>query len=333
MIFTACENDMEFNGDARDPKLNMQAIVSPVADGASHYIKFSESVFVWGDRKPQPVNGATFIITRNGIEIPVETTPDEERGRGQYRFSSPLVTGDRFNLEGWSPLHGKISASTVVPAPADIRDMKIEMFTRNSNAGMFFPGNSGNTHYARALVTIADPTGEKNFYAVRMYSITHYLTKNSEWDSVTETNVSVIERIDSEEERMVLTDDEILFDNLDGNPIGIQSWSQFSDELIDGSEYTLNVYAQITPEGHGFDFVPDDHQLGTWILGKSVRVEVLTLSPGFFQYMRSAELARNQQNNSFAEPVQVYSNVAGGYGILGAYNVASKTAELEVLPE
>jgi hypothetical protein len=31
--------------------------------------------------------------------------------------------------------------------------------------------------------------------------------------------------------------------------------------------------------------------------------------------------------------VKLYSNVAGGYGILGACNVASKTAEPEVLPE
>ena len=63
---------------------------------------------------------------------------------------------------------------------------------------------------------------------------------------------------------------------------------------------------------------------GAIVIGGTLRVEVITLSSALFQYRRSVELAQYQQNG-LAEPVQVFSNVHGGYGIFGACNTASVT--------
>jgi hypothetical protein len=34
--------------------------------------------------------------------------------------------------------------------------------------------------------------------------------------------------------------------------------------------------------------------------------------------------------DNFSEPVKIYSNIAKGYGILGIYNVAEKTVEIDM---
>lgn len=328
ILLAACENDMDFKGEIHDPKLNVNAVVVPTTDGGLHIIQVLESVSAWGYRGPRPVNDATFKIWHNSVEIPVGSTTHEDGTEFSYTFSATVVAGDRLDLEGHSPLHETVSASTVVPRAADIRDIKVEAFTQSGGFGIYLPGNSGETSYMRTFITIDDPSGEKNYYAINIYSITHSLVKSEKWDPVTESVVPEFRRVDTEEWHPVHTDDEILFENIDGTPTSISSWSQFSDELIDGREYTLNVYAQITREGYGLDFMPGENEWGTWVLGKSVRVEVLSLSAELFQYQRSAELARYQLDNPFAEPVQIYSNIENGYGIFGAYNIASKTMPL-----
>ncbi|MDR0733999.1 MAG: DUF4249 domain-containing protein [Dysgonamonadaceae bacterium] len=43
-----------------------------------------------------------------------------------------------------------------------------------------------------------------------------------------------------------------------------------------------------------------------------------------YQNLRSQELAINPSGDIFSEPVKIYTNMQGGYGILGIYNVAGK---------
>lgn len=45
-----------------------------------------------------------------------------------------------------------------------------------------------------------------------------------------------------------------------------------------------------------------------------------------FKYLRSLELAMSGDNLS--EPVKIYTNIEGGYGILGTYIIAEKEIQL-----
>ena len=321
LLGTSCEKDVEFRGETRDPKLNLKTMIG--LNGENHTIGVTESVLIWGDDKAQPIDNATFKIRRNGIEVPVETSIDEKSGGTHYSFRSPFEAGDRFELEGETPEHGRITASDVVPSPAIIRDVK----AKNVNPGT-------DDYYTRLSVTIADPAGEKNYYAIRLIRIEYYLNRWWEWNREEQKEYFKEEIISHEEEYWrEFRKDEILFGNIDGTPTGIRRWSQFSDELIDGCEYTLTLRLDKTgPNRRDPETMPPGQWQGSLVVGQDFRVEILTLSPGLFQYLRSVELAQHQ-SSSFSEPVQIYSNVTGGYGILGAYNVASATVSPEnILP-
>ena len=49
-----------------------------------------------------------------------------------------------------------------------------------------------------------------------------------------------------------------------------------------------------------------------------VMVELQALSPELYRYLKSVELFRITESDAFSEPVQIYSNVQNGWGILGA---------------
>ncbi len=119
---------------------------------------------------------------------------------------------------------------------------------------------------------------------------------------------------------------EIIFSNFGGDPLGGDgSYTQFTDEMIDGREYTLDLSIQL------------DRDLSVWedssnkyeVTGQRVIVEIQTISESLFKYLRSVEMIGGEHN--FSEPVRLFTNVQGGYGIFGLYNTASKTLELPLL--
>jgi hypothetical protein len=55
-----------------------------------------------------------------------------------------------------------------------------------------------------------------------------------------------------------------------------------------------------------------------------VKVEIHTLSEKLYQNLQSQGLASGMTGDVFSEPVKIYTNMRGGYGILGVYNVTEK---------
>ena len=51
---------------------------------------------------------------------------------------------------------------------------------------------------------------------------------------------------------------------------------------------------------------------------KWVEIELQHVSEDFYKYLKSIELAQCSANDIYAEPVNIFSNVENGYGILGS---------------
>lgn len=329
---TSCERIVEFNGTARPSKMYVDSQFGPIIGQSfntynhnnridfpehTHFIEVKQAAFMFGGEVPQTIDNPELKIRLNGAEIPVEVDVD---GSGTiYRhFHTPLNAGDRLDFEGYDPTLGRVMASDVVPVAAIIKNIKIEQFDEQGQSR------------TRALITIADPAGEKNYYAVRAYRIEHYIAKDSRWDPATQALVSEIKKYDVVEPTSVYTNHEMLFSRLDNQPSDSEQWSCISDELIDGRDYTLNVSVQgiapveVTEEME--DWLAAPNTGGNRIFGTSLRVEILSLSETLFKHRRSRDIA--QAADSFSEPTRVFYNITGGYGIFGTYNVASKMVSL-----
>jgi hypothetical protein len=79
----------------------------------------------------------------------------------------------------------------------------------------------------------------------------------------------------------------------------------FSDEKIDGQTYDLSVYLNKD------DFNYSDTTMLYFNLNSVTR--------DFFMYARSYTRHINAQGDPFAEPVQVFNNIEGGYGIFAGF--------------
>ncbi len=295
LFIMACERDVIFSGDELSPRMVVNSIVNSNANENS--ITISESDFLFDNKKAEKVKDATFRLLHNGTELPI--TLREEGGNNlYYDFTAALKAGDRLEISGESPIHGKVSGSDCVPYPAEIKDLKTEWFT----------GEKDDRSYLRTLITIADNAGEKNYYRIVIRDKTIFKDINGE---VTSSDDNWIQK-------EVFVDQEVLFSNVgnlivDDNP---HRYRIFSDDLINGKDYTLNVYVQM-----------DRYTL--WedqIVEKHLKVEIHTLSENLFKYLYSLELAASEDN--FSEPVKIYSNIVKGYGILGIYNVAENIVEI-----
>lgn len=81
----------------------------------------------------------------------------------------------------------------------------------------------------------------------------------------------------------------------------------FSDELFDGTQKTLIIYVEDTRDY-------DDY----------IEVRLTSVTQDLERYYRTLNAYNDTYGNPFAQPVQVFSNVEGGFGIFAGYEVSRK---------
>jgi hypothetical protein len=84
----------------------------------------------------------------------------------------------------------------------------------------------------------------------------------------------------------------------------------FKDEFFNGKTYTIDVNAAYV----------DDYAYKLKLIA-----ELYTLSEANYKYRKSLAKFYDSSGNPFAEPVQVFNNIEGGYGIFGGQNVHRDT--------
>lgn len=130
-------------------------------------------------------------------------------------------------------------------------------------------------------IQFTDPAGEDNYYAVRV----DFLTKISFQPGDTVEYIYPL---------FTSTLDQIVQQ-------GREYEHLFSGQSFDGNRYTLSLYTE-----YGIDFGDPNAR---------VRVYLFSLSREAYLYDLSLRQYSDTADNPFAEPVTVFSNIEGGYGI------------------
>lgn len=153
--------------------------------------------------------------------------------------------------------------------------------------------------YLRTKIKIKDRSNQRDYYRIVIHTKTIFRENKS--DDIDWNNSEV------------LLDQEPLFQEVTGSlgDTNTSMFAIFSDELFQDKEYTINVYVK-------FDNFIDADQY--------VKVEIHSLSENLYKYLRSVELASNGDN--FSEPVKIFSNIKGGYGMLGTFTFDEKVIDL-----
>jgi len=102
---------------------------------------------------------------------------------------------------------------------------------------------------------------------------------------------------------------------------------EFNDEIIDGKNYSLKFTVNMT----SYEDLSGKKDTSLVIVNKPVKkemvVEITSISKSYYLFLKTTE-ASSGGTDIFTEPVQIHSNINGGIGIFGGYNISSKAIEI-----
>lgn len=229
--------------------------------------------------------------------------------RGVFRSGYYPKVGDRIRVEAAEADYGAAWAETVVPRPTHVLSAS-ESVSETVDFGQYLEQTKTYT------VTFRDDASSEDYYLFRLES--GEPVYDAEKEQYTGTydwlNVYVNYAIDPIFGQSISSLDQILgYDWLNG-----EKGRVFSDELINGQEYTVQLSATAQLYNSSWpDMRPETPE------GR-LRVLLYTISKEYYFYMKALQsqsdysLSNLLIDAGLAEPVQVYSNVEGGVGIVGA---------------
>jgi Domain of unknown function (DUF4249) len=151
--------------------------------------------------------------------------------------------------------------------------------------------NNNNSSQAKVTIKITDAPGVKNYYRLRLYDAdTNRVATGPRY--LINKNFQFYFRVDN---LVSNTAFDILSDNSYGQVV-------FSDDKFDGKEVSLTVNIESY-----FNSGTDDY----------LATELTSLSEDAYRYIQSRNNQLDNDGNPFVEPVVVYNNIKGGYGIAG----------------
>lgn len=317
VIFSSCETTIDFNGKDTDPLLVVNSIISP--DSAIKVHVSESRFFLEDDSQFVNLNNATVKLQINNTEYeslkPIQN--------GYYLGTYMPKVGDKLKIIVSNPQFQEVSATTEVVAANPVLSVDTSTVILEKTALLSYsydqstPDTIGYTinNEFKINVNFNDPANIQNFYKVNL--------KMKIWLS-NGTTQTVKYYFNSDDAVFGNTSESGIFDNSSGN-----YYQVFSDDVFDGKSYSLklsaNYYSYLyfnnTPPKSGNFYEP------VTITKNELIVELQSISKSYYLYLRTRD-ASNTFVDFFSEPIQIFSNIQGGIGILGSYNSASFKIEV-----
>ena len=295
--FSSCQKIIEFNGETTEPQLVMVSL--PTADSLWR-VRVTESRFFLNSNTIQHIDSARISVEVNGI--PANTSCRYE-GDATYNTGIRPHCGDSLSMHIEVPGKGNISASCRIPQLPNVSDFETRFDTSSTSyydeyddtTYVYYDGN------INVAFTIQDPASEHNYY---MVSLEDWVEYENAWIR-----------------RSITIDDNILFPNSatsDYFDIGLgdeENYGEyvlFDDQNINGHDHRVNISIPVRIQS---------------VLKMKITVSALNREMYLYCKTRRAasEYGFDELGGIFSEPVQVFCNVQGGIGILGASAMKSFT--------
>ena len=313
LLWTACEREVDFSGQLPEPRI----VINCFAE-AGHPV----SVRVTRSRNPAGAGedhflyNAEVLLYINDVQQPPmqPVRPDGNPSAAAYVSESVVHEGDRIRIVCRKDGFAEASAEDVVPGRAQVLSVDTVRF-----------GNAGDMLFRIKIKDVA--VGQKDFY--RLIVEWHGTTDHVRWTHKAVEYACGTDAALSDAVRPVAGETpEMEIRNIYG---------LFTDELFDGSEYTLTV--SFAPKYPGPSDMIWDPEAETFIPGDTVRqvryvLKLVTLSPDAYLYLKSRTFYEESgEPNIFREPPVLYTNIRNGLGILGTFQTDSLSLEMSGFTE
>ena len=307
-LLIGCETVVDINIPEEPPRLVLNAFLQ--ADSAV-VVELTESRSILTNDFLPAVSGA--LVTLLEEEQPVATLEESDRTGIYFSSFTPSIGKSytlRVNKVGFEPVEG----TTVIPAPMVVRAVMADTVTMDRRF-------SSDPHDAKATFSLGevrimldDPGNERNYYGVSAY---HYERgfkgeRNSRGDYVITDTVRTVRSLYFSSDDPATAS---IVDEFAGGGETSSNIISFSDEFFNGKTYSLRLTQNV---------------LSNWDAAYTQLHLVLhATDEAQYRYFRAVQLQYENQDNPFAEPVQVYSNVENGFGIVAGSSVSRVVMELK----
>lgn len=322
LLATACENEIPYHPDNREPMLVMNALLDTGSPENTVYLHLSQGYSLISPDE------ATLTLYVNGKEAekPTAVSPDEEEDSAnpdifpsytdnsckRFRLHTTFQPGDVIRLEA-TAANGQYRASSEVTVPQPIESLHVDTCLAYVREG------NGRVLYRQYNISLQDRSNEQNYYRLE---IVNELTFRCQWDEQTTETVTHDTLISRQFNEIINREDVILTDGHIGSyddesndmfPTIDNKYNIFTDSRFSNSSATLKVYTPLY----------DNY----WSVGQyyhriyrtqTITVRLLTLTDGEYRYLRALNcLEDDDYDETLMEPITLPVNVQGGLGFVG----------------
>jgi len=198
-----------------------------------------------------------------------------------YRFGNAYpIPGNEYKIIVKKQGYPDATATTIIPRLVKIEKVDTSRTIVDAFYGLTFDMN--------CKIEFTDPPREKNFYLINMVAVRNQKHEYMYFES---KDPIIEEELPSHSSR--------------GNYILTYGYA-FSDKLIDGKKYSLNV-----------SFASNFYKNCT------IYFRLLSITEDYFKFIQTLNLFNATYEDPLSEPVMVYSNVSDGYGIFSGAAVST----------
>jgi hypothetical protein len=306
ILFFSCEKEISFNGKKSDPVIVMNGIIRP--DSAIK-LRLTESRFFLTpvtDQTFPPVTDATIILRSDEKEIARLT----HTGNGNYESDYIPQPGERLNISAESvSMKKQAGCSAIIPSAPAILSISTEAMLLDTFTYQGWTENTTITSSCdKMTIRFLDPEASSDYYRIAL--TLHIKRANGATEHIP----------------IQYSSDNIVFGANDADILqegDRNRYKVFADELVNGKEhdFTLSWFY------HSYYPSDSDNKL----VSAELSVELHHIAKDYFLYLKT--LGAVQSSGDFGElltePVQIFSNISGGIGIIGAYSFDRRVLKLK----
>ena len=288
ILLAGCETVVDVPVPPHEAQLVAQSFFAP---GSPWSVRVTNSVAYSSPDQPGLVDDATVEIWA-GDQL-VERLAQSDAGTYVSTAALPQA-GTRYTLRITAPGYTTTEGHDALPSPVPVTNFQETVVQDGTEI-------DGQRRILNLRITLDDSADEDNFYGLGILQGRWIEDRQSGTVTLLPPSLFGFESDDP-------VFDEGAFAFLDAETTYYRE-AFFSDDLFAGRTHTLDLDIQ-------YDVPPSDAQV---IVRRVFTVIVLSVSEDFFRYLKTASNQSLANENPFAEPLRVHSNMTNGFGVFAGF--------------
>lgn len=287
LLLTACETVVDVPPPPHTPQLVAHGFFTP---DSLWVVRVSHSVPYTSAQAPGFVEDAAVEVWAGDRLVARPTRADT----GTYvATGAGAVPGETYTLRVAAPGYAPVEGHDVLPPPPPM--------TAFAEIPIQEADSTSRRRRTRVEITLDDPPGPGQHYGILVVQARWRLDRRT--GQVTPLPPSLFP-FESDDPAL----GESAFDFLDTDKT-LYREAFFTDGLFDGAAYTLDFEIQ-------YDVPRPDAEVA---VERVFAVLLLSVSDDFYRYWKTAGRQAFTNENPFAEPLRVHSNLTGGFGVFAGF--------------